>query len=572
METTYEKNLHHNYMVIKEPEDGNTEHYCMKMLSFISLEGLLCVEKRTIDNQIFYYYDISSKQSMKSLPERTVWTFSRVKQLFERIILTIEKAYEYLLIEDDFILEPECIYLDMAASLPYLCYLAGYHRDIKEQMSSFIEYMMNKTDYNDKEAVLLIYSLYSTSREEGFTFDRLLNTLSLQSFPILNDKKAETFQHVAEGSQSANMKPGIDGNVLKESSILQRDRFPDEIKGDRKTVSDPVIPVMKEKITDEKEISCFPTKAYLYTLICILGSILLFLLAIRTRIIYNTYGNRINCLKLVILLLMMACVNAYLLKRIWAKKNLTTRIVTRKEYIDPTRNHSGSFIQPVSQPKKLQMNDAVMKIRGGLSAGKKDAQAKKQPAGQLFDTENEKKHMGQRAAYNTLEYRAKYDPISGLKEKAEYGKEYEKAYDSISNDLSKNKPAYNTGLKKDWAVARKEDYDNNLTCILNDVQTISYALEPVNATRYEIIPVTQFPFFIGKLKENTDYCLEQNVVSRYHAKLTKEQDSFYLTDLNSTNGTFLNGEALCSYERKEIKEGDEIAFANIKYHFVVKHE
>jgi pSer/pThr/pTyr-binding forkhead associated (FHA) protein len=84
-------------------------------------------------------------------------------------------------------------------------------------------------------------------------------------------------------------------------------------------------------------------------------------------------------------------------------------------------------------------------------------------------------------------------------------------------------------------------------------------------TNYQSIPITDFPFFIGKLKKNVDYCLKEDVVSRYHAKLLKEGDRYFLMDMNSTNGTYINGEALKTYEKKEIKQGDEISFANIKY-------
>jgi pSer/pThr/pTyr-binding forkhead associated (FHA) protein len=67
-----------------------------------------------------------------------------------------------------------------------------------------------------------------------------------------------------------------------------------------------------------------------------------------------------------------------------------------------------------------------------------------------------------------------------------------------------------------------------------------------------------------------DYCLEKDVVSRFHAKITKEQEQYYITDLNSMNGTFVNQELLQIYQKKEIKFGDEIAFANIRYQFLQK--
>jgi pSer/pThr/pTyr-binding forkhead associated (FHA) protein len=116
-----------------------------------------------------------------------------------------------------------------------------------------------------------------------------------------------------------------------------------------------------------------------------------------------------------------------------------------------------------------------------------------------------------------------------------------------------------------------EDY--NPTCLLSDIaeqpeDTAKILLKSPDEEQYSSICIEEFPFFIGKLRKNVDYCLEKNVVSRYHAKLTKEEeDKYYITDLNSTNGTFVNERLLTSYEKKEIIQGDRIALANLNFEF-----
>ena len=76
-----------------------------------------------------------------------------------------------------------------------------------------------------------------------------------------------------------------------------------------------------------------------------------------------------------------------------------------------------------------------------------------------------------------------------------------------------------------------------------------------------------FPFVIGKYKNNVDYLLDKEVVSRYHLKITMEDDKYYITDLNSTNGTYLNEKPLPCYKKHEIVSGDEVSIAGIKYIF-----
>lgn len=63
---------------------------------------------------------------------------------------------------------------------------------------------------------------------------------------------------------------------------------------------------------------------------------------------------------------------------------------------------------------------------------------------------------------------------------------------------------------------------------------------------------------IGKRKEEADLVLEDISVSRLHARIVKEKETYYIEDLNSTNGTFKNGLRLQPYERRELEEEDEI--------------
>ena len=65
---------------------------------------------------------------------------------------------------------------------------------------------------------------------------------------------------------------------------------------------------------------------------------------------------------------------------------------------------------------------------------------------------------------------------------------------------------------------------------------------------------------IGKRRGEVDLVLDHAGVSRLHARILREGDSFFLEDLNSTNGTFKNGLRLQPYEKRELEEGDEIGF------------
>lgn len=68
---------------------------------------------------------------------------------------------------------------------------------------------------------------------------------------------------------------------------------------------------------------------------------------------------------------------------------------------------------------------------------------------------------------------------------------------------------------------------------------------------------------LGKARERVDVYLEDISVSRMHARLVKNREEVSLEDLNSTNGTYLNGIQLQPYEKKRLEPGDEIRCGKI---------
>ncbi len=75
-----------------------------------------------------------------------------------------------------------------------------------------------------------------------------------------------------------------------------------------------------------------------------------------------------------------------------------------------------------------------------------------------------------------------------------------------------------------------------------------------------------FPFYIGT-QAGLDYCPGFQGVSRIHLKLDKRGDTIWITDLNSTNGTGLNGENLKPNEERRLNHGDQIWLAGLVYEF-----
>ena len=85
-----------------------------------------------------------------------------------------------------------------------------------------------------------------------------------------------------------------------------------------------------------------------------------------------------------------------------------------------------------------------------------------------------------------------------------------------------------------------------------------------NLSTGDIYEVTSNPFTIGK-SQTCNLVIADKVVSRHHAEVVQYGDKYFIKDLSSTNGTFINGNKLMADTDVELKDGQEIIFANKKF-------
>lgn len=103
------------------------------------------------------------------------------------------------------------------------------------------------------------------------------------------------------------------------------------------------------------------------------------------------------------------------------------------------------------------------------------------------------------------------------------------------------------------------------TVMLYSDGTAAYPFSLVS-DQYDSINASHFPFCIGKCRETSDYCLDKVGVSRQHVRIDREGDGFTITDMQSTNGTFLNSIRLKPYVSEKIRRGDEVRIGSYVYY------
>ena len=76
---------------------------------------------------------------------------------------------------------------------------------------------------------------------------------------------------------------------------------------------------------------------------------------------------------------------------------------------------------------------------------------------------------------------------------------------------------------------------------------------------------------IGKSRVNNDYAMPTvTTVSRNHAVIEGKDGTWQITDLGSTNGTFINGREIPAHTQTAIAHGDKLCLANENFIFEIK--
>ena len=92
-------------------------------------------------------------------------------------------------------------------------------------------------------------------------------------------------------------------------------------------------------------------------------------------------------------------------------------------------------------------------------------------------------------------------------------------------------------------------------------------LKRTQGNSYETIILKKFPFMLGRLESQVDYCINNPAIGKLHAELIRTSEGYVISDINSLNGTFVNGERLQPGQDMTIKNGDRIVLGNEEFVF-----
>lgn len=360
------------YLLLRKTKDTFEE----RMIQKVHPAGVLTMVRA--EETDVYKYEITGKKNLAMTFERVPMNAEQVEQVLEGILDVLENGREYLLAEDNYILNPEYIFLRIPEYEVTLCYYPEYGVPYGEQLGRLFEMLLNRVDYREEKAIAMVYALYMCLQEPDMTLERIRQKLREQ------------------------------GNLPDREMQYQRE--------------------VTEEVTNK-----------------------------RAEITAKETGKE-----------------------------------TEKEAV-PGRKH-----------KKFGLWERLHR-----ESERRETVHENPPE----------------AVYGRLS-------VAYVRESTpEWGGQYTKV------------------------LSVKKEETGPVLISQRDGETVF---------------LTKFPFYIGSLPEYMDYVITRDTVSRFHAKVVRQGQSFFLVDLNSTNGTKINGKGLNLQEQAELHSGDYVMFADAEYRFFEK--
>ena len=114
----------------------------------------------------------------------------------------------------------------------------------------------------------------------------------------------------------------------------------------------------------------------------------------------------------------------------------------------------------------------------------------------------------------------------------------------------------------------EEDNKNNKLCLQGLTDDLFPDVRPDNGEYDNVnntIGLCKFPCTVGSIREASDVYIDNPVISKLHACFSYGDKGFFVEDMNSTNGTYINGERLKVHTRVNINNGDILKFAAYEF-------
>ena len=540
MQASYRKDSEHNYLLFGDIEIDQSE-YVYQMFLHNPLDQLLPSDITMRDGKASLRFDITACTSVARRFDTVALSGTDLRRILFAIRETALHLSDLLLDARDLILEPEFVFLGPGQDQIFLCYIPHLSDSSPDTVRTLSEFFLKKTDHNDPAAAALAYAFYDAVSGENYVLLDLLEALLLPN-PASNpaadpaavpdygfrqegtlpDQKIRTGDSVSksddlyapfEPAGRENLKSGRGKSpeyaYASGSSPGRTNRAGQggQKKPGKKGAKSPA----KRKTGIQNDSRKRKRKKRRLFLSLLLPAILVLGTAAVLILIFHPDLTQIGGAGF-----LSAAV-------IWIIHNTIER-------------HSGE-IHNVWADEDFDTEDDDIFYQNLL----KEAYAQPESSQQSFFPD-EKSSNRDSAGWENIGRVSAGRNRTARKEASRDSLKREKATDSPAVDATR-------------FLAGQAGYSS----------AVPAALISLRPDSYPDISLNRDHLLIGKNPDKADIILPSETVSRVHARIEKRSDGLYVTDLFSTNGTFLDGHRLEPNRSARLLDSARLTIAGYNY-------
>ncbi|MFN7251938.1 MAG: DUF6382 domain-containing protein [Anaerobacillus sp.] len=498
----------------------------VKMLQANSIDRVLPLEVEEMDFQVKLYYNFAAKKMLSHKLRENKLTIDQYYNLLFQVVSVIDKSKEYMLSEQNYILNENLIFTDKDITDIYLTYLP-------------LSKVPDKPSLNNELRNLIISLMSHIMELRGDGIQNLINYLSDPSFNLGELKtKLDALRKQSASLQAPSMlanipvtkqepvnSPPSQVDIIPQKSVPspQQQKQPNP-KSTNKGISHKKAPKPSHTNPEVKPLATKKQAAKAEPknkLIIVLAPT-----AIAIAAIWKLYEMRPEEGMLYICagLSLLALTVAY-------------------------------YILAVRKPKSTDENvEVINESNENSQVNKKRPKNKKQqPSSQEVEAANA--YQGQKVEVANAYQGQNLEP-------------------TLQQAAAVDNSHYFDHLHNQTTLLSEPDYEPDATVLLSGENLAPSAqhgpipfLEVNRNSGTEKIQITKLPFVIGRNPEKAQYAEKTAGVSRTHIEFEKNGENVAVRDLGSKNGTDLNGQRLVPYKLHMLQDGDQIKVGKVVYTF-----
>lgn len=536
----YERVNGSSFMTI-ETDKSFEDSYQIKMIVKNELEHFLKITNASVNNRHFLKYDISKRQQLAQFYEYEKMKLEDVRLLCSNISEMVRLVDEYMLDLDYVLLDPNFIFMDVITKNLNFIYLPSLkNSNFTDNLRSVFEYVLEHFDHTmDKTSVVFLYEFYQyilSNKYDPYNLLKLYNELHDKMFAEVevnteaatnysgeqNTKATTNYSGEQNTEAIPNYSVGQNTEATTNYSVEQNTEASSNYSSRRNT-QDSLEETVIDTISKEEILVDDPEKDNLKANNKLLVVGLIFTITSLTYMLFPKLLPIVipKSINFVVLIVGVFCLILYK-KSVDKLREMPDLVAEEIPYVAKERS-------VVSQPSNTFEQTEMKKTKP-------------------IQTTNE--------SFSNNKF---YPADNNISRKASYYVEDNISVDTVLlSDFVKKRQA------KEFKLIFKEDSIGLIESIEKSMAFKNQEDVSLDLDKKEIC-FKKFPMVMGNFKEVADIFFDSKLVSRMHASIKKEEGKYIFEDLNSSNGSFINGERLENKETRELTSGDIITIASVSF-------